>query len=86
MVKIIQKLGADQFIMVCNGDQIFQSYKSIIAIMRDDGTVSLSRHYDFSRTTMRYLSKFLGHGIAETRKHLKTGKYKLDIDTDGYKL
>ena len=82
----VTELGKNQFEVICNGEAIFQSYRSIIAIKRNCGQVSLSHHYDYSKTTMKYLKAFLGHGVAETRKKIDAGEYKVNIDIYGNDL
>ena len=68
---------ANQFIITDKGDQYFQSYKSIIA-KKSKGLIYLDPVYwDYSRTTGKYRNQFLGEGIAETRKKIKTGEYIL---------
>ena len=66
----------------------FQSYDSVIALVINKGGIFektlLSEHYDYSKTTMKYLCKFLGlDSISQVRNRLKSGKYSLNIDTDG---
>ena len=58
---------------------LFQSYNSIIAkIDRRTNKITLDKYYwDYSRTTGKYRNQFLGEGIAETRKKIKSGEYKL---------
>ena len=68
---------ANQFIITDNGDEYFQSYKSIIA-KRSNGKIYLDDYYwDYSTTTGKYRNQFLGEGIADTRKKIKTGEYIL---------
>ena len=44
----------------------------------DSGFIYLDKHYwDYSRTTGKYRNEFLGEGIAETRKKIKSGEYRL---------
>ena len=68
---------ANQFLITDNGDEYFQSYKSIIA-KRSNGKIYLDDYYwDYSTTTGKYRNQFLGEGIADTRKKIKTGEYIL---------
>jgi hypothetical protein len=70
---------ANQFIITTKRKIIFQSYNSIIA-MRSLNTnkVTLDKNYwDYSVTTGKYRNDFLGEGIAETRKKIKSKEYKL---------
>lgn len=67
----------NQFIITDNGDEYFQSYRSIIA-KRSKGKIYLDDvFWDYSRTTGKYRNEFLGEGIAETRKKIKSGEYIL---------
>lgn len=82
-IKLIETYAKNQVIMQCGENTIFQSYNSVIAVKDINNVVHLSEHYDYSNTTMKYLKKFLGHGAAETRKHIESGKYKRDMNTEG---
>jgi hypothetical protein len=67
----------NQFIITDNGDEYFQSYKSIIA-KRSKGKIYLDDYYwNYSVTTGKYRNEFLGEGIAETRKKIASGEYVL---------
>lgn len=69
---------ANQFEIHAGGKIIFQSYDSVIAI-KENGEVTLDvNQWDYSSTTGKYRNQFLGEGIAETRKKIKAGIYKLD--------
>lgn len=69
----------NQFIVVAEGVSYFQSYKSVIAALEDGGAVTLdSTYWDYSRTTSKYLGQFLGEPMAEVRKKVKSGEYKLE--------
>ena len=74
---------ANQFIILHRTEkgvrQIFQSYNSIIAVIDEDGKVTLDKQkWDYSVTTGRYRNQFLGESIADTRKKIKDGIYFLD--------
>tara|TARA_S200002703_G_scaffold152574_1_gene153116 strand:+ start:194 stop:457 length:264 start_codon:yes stop_codon:yes gene_type:complete len=67
----------NQFIITDNGDEYFQSYRSIIA-KRSEGKIYLDDYFwDYSVTTGKYRNEFLGEGIAETRKKIASGEYVL---------
>lgn len=69
---------ANQFIIIEDDGKTFQSYSSIIAKKFNDGRVHLDKDYwDYSRTTSKYRSEFLGEGTAETRKKIASGEYVL---------
>ena len=67
----------NQFIITDNGDEYFQSYRSIIA-KKSEGKIYLDDYFwDYSTTTGKYRNEFLGEGIAETRKKIASGEYVL---------
>ena len=67
----------NQFIINNNGEEYFQSYKSIIA-KKSNGKIYLDDYFwDYSVTTGKYRNDFLGEGIAETRKKIASGEYIL---------
>ena len=74
---------ANQFIITDNGDEYFQSYRSIIA-KRSKGKIYLDDYYwDYSVTTGKYRNEFLGEGTAETRKKIASGEYILtDLNSE----
>ena len=74
---------ANQFIITDNGDEYFQSYRSIIA-KRSKGKIYLDDYYwDYSTTTGKYRNQFLGEGIADTRKKIASGEYILtDLNSE----
>jgi len=68
----------NQFIITTKEGTYFQSYQSIIALIKNDGSVVLDGYYwDYSRTTGKYLREFLMEGIAETRQKIASGEYQL---------
>jgi hypothetical protein len=71
---------ANQFIIEDGDKRIFQSYDSTIASIEyapQSREVLIDPNYfDYSRTTMKYLKEFLGHGIVETRARLSREEYK----------
>ena len=74
---------ANQFIITDNGDEYFQSYRSIIA-KRSKGKIYLDDYYwDYSTTTGKYRNEFLGERIADTRKKIDSGEYILtDLNSE----
>ena len=68
---------ANQFLITDNGNEYFQSYRSMIA-KKSQGKIYLDEYYwDYSVTTGKYRNEFLGEGIAETRKKIASGEYIL---------
>lgn len=74
---------ANQHIIETEEGQFFQSYDSMIAFKSNDGELSLSMHWDYSRTTMKYLGQFAGLNAAEIRKGLKSGEIKTNLSIYG---
>ena len=70
---------ANQFIIEDNnGNDWFQSYKSIIVLINSEGQVYLDEYYwDYSRTTSKYRNIFLNESTKETQKKITKGQYKL---------
>ena len=68
----------NQFIIQTNEGKYFQSYKTIIAFIDNDGNVFLDKDYwDYSRTTGKYRNIFLGEKRDDTMYSIKTGEYEL---------
>lgn len=71
----------NQFIVHTPEATFFQSYNSIIVKTTfKDGqrVVYLDEYYwNYSRTTSKYRSLFLGENTQETKDNIKSGKYKL---------
>ena len=65
--------------LVTIGDYIyFQSYKTVIAkINRTTNEVTLSEDWDYSRTTVKYLNRFLSTESKVIKKRIGEGKYKI---------
>ena len=70
---------ANQFIIEDKHVTYFQSYDSIIVKRNHKtGKTYLDRDtWDYSTTTGKYRNDFLRENIAETRKKIKSGEYKL---------
>ena len=68
----------NQFILSTPEGRYFQSYKTVIAFISNDGKVKLDAgSWDYSVTTGRYRNQFLGENKAETQKQIDSGKYEL---------
>lgn len=73
---------ANQFVITIKTDKgtirAFQSYNSVIAIRDEEGCITLDESkWDYSNTTARYRNQFLGENVAETRRKIQQGVYKL---------
>lgn len=68
---------ANQFIIETNEGTYFQSYSTVIA-KKHDNCVELDPDWNISRTTMKYLSEFLGGANkSEIEKRIREGIYKV---------
>lgn len=69
----------NQILIYVDGIVAFQSYGTLIAIKKGDGTVVLDQKYwDYSKTTGKYRNEFLGENKAETLENIQLGRYTLD--------
>lgn len=86
-----EQLAPNQIVIFENdknkyGLRVFQSYNSIIAVYDlDDGSLTLGHDWDYSKTTVRWLLKFLndwtnftGYNSANIRKAIESGTIKYD--------
>lgn len=60
--------------------EAFTSYGTFVAFRGADGSVTLGAAWNYSGTTSKYRSQFLGETTAETHDKLKRGEYKLAAD------
>ena len=68
---------ANQFIITDGDKEYFQSYTTTIAVI-ENGQVTLDEDkWEHSTTTGKYRNIFLGEKVAETRKKIASGEYKL---------
>lgn len=74
----------NQFIIVTNEGTYFQSYRTVIAFKpRTYNTINQypvyldESYWDYSTTTGKYRNEFLEEGIADTRRKIEDGTYKL---------
>ena len=81
---------ANQFVITDEGHgalgnfikrEVFQSYDSVIVVKtvwEGETRVELDETYwNYSKTTGKYRNQFLGEGVADTRKKIDSGEYKL---------
>lgn len=70
---------ANQFIIDLKDKCVFQSYKSIIAVINTkNGKITLDKHYwNYSKTMSKYRALFLGETTKETKVKIEAGVYKL---------
>jgi hypothetical protein len=79
-VKVEQFDGVvNQFIITGHDDsgimtETFQSYQTVIAERRA-GRVTLDPNWNYSRTTQKYLNRFLNSSKAEIEKRIESREY-----------
>lgn len=75
----VKQIANNQFKIVTDEGEYFQSYESVIAFKDNNSLVSLGVDYRYSRTTMKYLVEFLGlDSIKEVDRYIKNGAYVID--------
>lgn len=67
----------NQFEIKMKDTIIFQSYKSIIAKIEKGKTYLDERYWNYSKTTSKYRSIFLGESTNETKRKIESGEYVL---------
>ena len=69
---------ANQFVVETEDGKYFQSYDKVIAYIDNNGKILLDiKYWNYSRTTGKYRSVFLGESKAETLAKITSGKYPL---------
>ena len=66
---------ANQFIIYGIDFKLFQSYKSPIALIMNNGKTYIFKDWNFSVTTGKYRNQFLGENKKETEQKLKSKEY-----------
>lgn len=88
-IKIVDELGKSQNVIATGKDLIFQSYNTVIAIIRCGELIYLSPSYDYSKTTGKYrnlfFKKYLNklENIKDLRKFIDE-KMKYSGENGGY--
>jgi len=68
----------NQYIIIDDVGETFQSYRSLIARKEYEGKIYLDESFwNYSRTTAKYRNEFLMENTEETRKKIKSGEYIL---------
>ena len=68
---------ANQFEIYTDKGKYFQSYKSIIVFVDNEGQVFLDDYYwNYSRTTSKYRNIFLNDDTNSVKEKIKSGEYK----------
>ena len=68
----------NQFEIKTGEGVFFQSYKSIIAFIPNEGKTQLDiKYWDYSVTTSKYRNLFLGEDKKATQRKIDAGEYEL---------
>ena len=77
----VSTFAPNQLVIRTEHGAIFQSYDSRVAFRPNDGsTITVGVHWDYSRTTMKYLGQWLGMNTPDIRKAIKEGSIIYDED------
>ena len=63
----------NQTIMTFRNGTLLKSYRSVVGIRLNDGSLYLSGLHDYSQTTNKQVGNWCGMGVAERRKGLENG-------------
>lgn len=61
--------------IITSDGSYFQSYNSVVALRRWDGSIILYNNYDYSRTTVKHLCQWLDITSKELHDNVKKGNY-----------
>ena len=71
-------LVPNQFKIYTSEGSYFQSYRTVIAFIDNNGKVFLDENsWDYSRTTSKYRNLFLNKNTQEIKQLINEGEYKL---------
>jgi len=73
----IETLKVNQTIVYDEEGSTFFSYDTPICTIHSDNSVTLYPDWEYSKTTSKYRSEFLGESTKETTKKLAEGTYRL---------
>ena len=70
---------ANQFVLFFSNAQVFQSYKTIIAMIDNTGKLWVTPDWEASKTTMKYFKEFANTTASakEIRGRIEEGRYKM---------
>lgn len=77
-IKIEQFKAKNQFILTTENGVYFESYGSVIVFKPNNGKIQLDINlWDYSKTTSKYRSMFLGETTRVTQDKINYGEYEL---------
>jgi len=78
----VVEVANNQFEVYTDEGVYFQSYDSVVAFKPNSSEekIRVGVHWDYSRTTMKYVGQFLGQNTSKTRKDIKDEAILVDYD------
>ena len=73
----LEQLANNQFIIRTNNEVFLQSYDKIVLKIDIKGNVFLTHFWNYSKTTSKYTSIFLGLSSKDIKKRLDLNEYTL---------
>jgi hypothetical protein len=70
-------LNANHVVVKTHDRRVLFSYDTEIASMHNNGVVTLTKDWNYSRTTSKFRNQFLDETLKETQAKLISGEYKL---------
>lgn len=74
----VSQFARNHFVIENEEGRLFQSYDFVIVKIATKGKVTLGRHWNYSPTTSKYRTRFLGETTKETQAKLDSGEYLYD--------
>ena len=80
-MKVQQLKNKNQYLITDGNKIIFQSYNSTVAIIdREQSTLTLGRHWEYSQTTKKHLALFLDTWLLDCLKDELFNKQRITPD------
>jgi hypothetical protein len=80
----VNSINPNTMILSTRYGKYLLNYNSAIAIIKNDNSVILSSDWDYSRTTMKRISEFLGQSAKITRQQIEDGVIIIDDQLGSY--
>jgi len=74
------KPAPNQLVIEIGGHKFLKSYNSLVACVHADGTVEIGKDWNYSNTTRKFVTQFLGMSSKEIAK-LETSDIQLYLDS-----
>ena len=73
----VSNLAVNQVVVETNDSKVFSSYETTISEIKDDVVTLDKVYWNYSRTTTKYLGRFLGMNSKAIKKNVENGVFKL---------